>query len=202
MFAYIKGTLEYKDNDYLVIEVNGVGYKIFTSLATIETSGKIGDEIKLYTYLHVREDVMCIYGFITRDELNMFELLITVSGVGPKAALSLLSSISPSRFALAIVTDDIQTLTKAQGIGKKTAQRMILELKDKIKKEQLSQSKGPNIDEIDLQNNSSRLSEAVSALMVLGYSGVEASRAVSKVFNEDMELEMIIKNSLKEMVKR
>lgn len=201
MYAYIKGTLEYKHNDYMVVEANGVGYKIFTSLPTVEASGKIGDEIKVYTYLHVREDIMSLYGFLTGEELGMFELLISVSGIGPKAALSLLSSMSPSRFALAIITDDIKTLTRAPGVGNKTAQRMILELKDKIKKEQLTLPGREKSEEVVFEKDSSRISEAVNALMVLGYSGVEASRAVSSVYSDDMDLETIVKNSLKQMVK-
>lgn len=196
MYAYIRGRLEYKYNDYVVIEANGVGYKITTTLPTIEKLGAVGQEVKVYTHLHVREDIMALYGFNTEEELKMFELLRTVSGVGPKVAISLLSSVSPSKFALAVITDDIKTLTKAQGIGKKTAQRIILELKDKIKKEQLA----PNVisqNEIGGINNTSRKSEAISALMVLGYTAGEAERAVLTVFTEDMDLELIIKNALK-----
>jgi len=139
LFAYIRGRLEYKNNDFLIVESNGVGYRIFTSLSTISGIGEIGQEVKVYTYLYVREDVISLYGFLTQEELNVFELLISVSGVGPKAAVSVLSAISPSRFSLAVITDDVKTLTKAQGIGKKIAQRIILELKDKIKKEQLTE---------------------------------------------------------------
>ena len=134
MYAYIRGKLEYKSNDSVVIEASGVGYAITVPLSTIENIGSVGEEVKVYTSLHVREDVMALYGFGTREELNMFELLKTVSGIGPKVAISVLSSISPSKFALAVITDDIKTLTQVQGIGKKTAQRIILELKDKIKK--------------------------------------------------------------------
>jgi len=201
MFAYIKGTLEYKCNDYLIVEANGIGYKIFTSISTIETAGRIGEQVKIYTYLYVREDVINLYGFLTQEELGMFELLISVSGIGPKVAISVLSSISPSKFGLAVITDDVKTLTKAPGIGNKTAQRIILELKDKIKNEQLSLpdsiTGGDNVPE----KSNSIISEAVSALMVLGYSGAEASRAVSAVYSDNMDLETIIKQSLKKMIK-
>lgn len=198
MFAYIKGKLEYKHNEYLVVEANGIGYKIFTSLSTIEAVGQTGSDLKIYTHLYVREDIMNLYGFLTQEELGMFELLITVSGVGPKAAISLLSSVSTSKFGLAVITDDAKALTKAQGIGSKMAQRIILELKDKIKKEQLTAAgaeKGEG--QPALNKGNATASEAISALMVLGYTPLEASRAVWAVYSDDMDLETIIKNALK-----
>jgi Holliday junction DNA helicase RuvA len=201
MFAYIKGTLSYKHNEYIVVEANGVGYKLLTSLTTIEAVGAVGSEVKIFTHLHVREDNMSLFGFYTQEELGMFELLITVSGVGPKVAISLISSFSPSRFGLAVITDDIKTLTAAQGVGSKMAQRIILELKDKIKKEQLSAVNSIAEGKIEVQRNSSRASEAISALMVLGYTALEASRAVSAVYSEEMDLESIIKNALKGLVR-
>lgn len=202
MYAYIKGKLEYRHNDYIVVEANGVGYRINTSLGTIESASQIGSEIKVFTHLYVREDIMSLYGFITQEELGMFELLISVSGVGPKAAISLISAISPSKFGLAVITDDAKTLTRAQGIGNKIALRIILELKDKIKKEQLSAISGMGKgQEAVSARESSRVSEAVSALMVLGYSALEASKAVSAVYSEDMDLESIIRSSLKGLVR-
>ncbi|MFZ5989995.1 MAG: Holliday junction branch migration protein RuvA [Bacillota bacterium] len=197
MYAYIRGKLEYKHNEYVVIEANGVGYKISTALSTIGNIGSIGEEVKVYTHLYVREDIMSLYGFSTQEELGMFELLISVSGVGPKAAISILSSTSPSKFSLAVITDDIKTLTKAQGIGNKMAQRIILELKDKINKEQLTPDFNDKLEKASLDKDSSRVSEAISALMVLGYTSAEASKAVSAVYSEDMDLETIIKNALK-----
>ena len=202
MYAYIKGRLEYRHNDYIVVEANGVGYKINTSLSTIESAGQVGTDIKVYTHLYVREDILSLYGFITQEELGMFELLISVSGVGPKAANSLLSAISPSRFGLAVITDDAKALTRAQGIGNKIAQRIILELKDKIKKEQLVAIPGmvKGQEAASIRDNS-RFSEAISALMVLGYAAQEASRAVSSVYSDDLDVESIIKNSLKNLVR-
>ncbi|WP_265444113.1 Holliday junction branch migration protein RuvA [Acetivibrio straminisolvens] len=197
MFAYIRGRLEYKNNDFLIVESNGVGYRIFTSLSTVSGIGEIGGEVKVYTYLYVREDNISLYGFLTQEELNVFELLISVSGVGPKAAVSVLSAISPSRFSLAVITDDTKTLTKAQGIGKKIAQRIILELKDKINKEQLTSNIGIEAESKALDADGSKISEAVSALMVLGYSPAEANKAVSAVYKEDMDIETIVKNALK-----
>jgi Holliday junction DNA helicase RuvA len=201
MFAYIKGKLDYRHGDYIVVEANGVGYKIFTALSTIESIGTAGSEVKIYTHLYVREDIMSLYGFLTQEEIGMFELLISVSGVGPKAAVSLLSSVSPSKFALAVITDDTKTLTRAQGIGNKMAQRIILELKDKIKKEQLSGTTVLKEDELQVNRDKSRAQEAISALMVLGYTALEASKAVAAVYSEEMDLESIIRGSLKNLVR-
>lgn len=198
MYAYIKGTLEGRYNDYIVVEANGIGYKVNTSLSTIESIGQLGSNIKVYTHHYVREDIMALYGFVTKEELGMFELLISISGVGPKAASSLISAISPSKFGLAVITDDAKTLTRAQGIGSKTAQRIILELKDKIKKEQLVAVPGFGAGQLaGVARENMRTSEAISALMVLGYTALEAGRVVSAVYSEDMDLESIIKNSLK-----
>ncbi len=202
MYAYIKGTLAYKHNDSIVVEANGVGYKINTSLSTIESAGPEGSEVKVFTHLYVREDILSLYGFVSQEELGMFELLITVSGVGPKAAVSMISAISPSKFGLAVITDDAKTLTRAQGIGSKMAQRIILELKDKIKKEQLAAVSGVLKEQtVSDARSGSKSSEAVSALMVLGYTAVEASRAVSAVYSDDMDIESIIRNSLKNLVR-
>jgi Holliday junction DNA helicase RuvA len=201
MYAYIKGRLEARGTDYIIVEAGGIGYKIFTSLATLEAAGQPGHEIKVFTYLYVREDVMSLFGFATQEELSTFELLLTVSGVGPKVALSLLSSVSPSKFGLAVITDDAKTLTRAPGVGAKMAQRIILELKDKIKKEQLALDTGTAVDMPAAAQQGSKLSEAVSALMVLGYSHIEASRAVASVYSDDLDLESIIKNALKGLVR-
>jgi len=201
MYAYIKGRLEAKGNDYIVIEAAGVGYRINTSLSTIEAAGQTGNEFKAFTHLYVREDIMCLYGFATQEELGMFELLLTVSGVGPKAALALLSAVSPSKFGLAVITDDTKTLTRAQGVGAKLAQRIILELKDKIKKEQLAMASGTGFDKAEMPREGSRVSEAVSALMVLGYTPAEASKAVAAVYSDDLDLETIIRNSLKGLMR-
>lgn len=201
MYAYIKGSLEVRGKDHIIIEAGGIGYKLFVPLTTLEAAGQPGHEFKAFTYLHVREDIMSLFGFATQEELNMFELLLTVSGVGPKVALALLSAVSPSRFGLAVITDDVKTLTMAQGIGAKVAQRIILELKDKIKKEQLSMAAGTGPDKSIASPGGSRLSEAVSALMVLGYTPAEASSAVASAYSDELDLEMIIKNSLKGLIR-
>ena len=201
MYAYIKGRLEARGGDYLIIEAGGIGYRIFAPLSTLEAAGQPGHDFKAYTHLYVREDMMSLYGFATQDELSMFELLLTVSGVGPKAALSLISTVSPSKFGLAVITDDAKTLTRAQGVGAKMAQRIILELKDKLKKKQLDLNAGIDTDRAAAPGGASKISEAVSALMVLGYSVAEASRAVNSAYAEDADLETIIKNSLKGLVR-
>lgn len=201
MFEYIRGSLVCKGENYIVVDTNGIGYKINSSLYTIEGLGEIGEEVKIFTHLYVREDIMSLYGFSSHEEITMFELLISVSGVGPKAAISMMSAVSSSKFSIAIITEDTKILTQAQGIGKKIAQRIILELKDKIKKEQISIENFKN-DEIDSNiGGNSKLSEAISALIVLGYTQLEANKAVSKVYTEDMELEEIIKLALKNLIK-
>lgn len=201
MFAYIRGKLEYKHNEYIVVEANGVGYKIYTSLSTIQNVGLAGAEVKIYTHLYVREDIMCLYGFVTEEELAMFELLLGVSGVGPKAAVSVISSMSASKFGLSVITNDVKSLTKAPGIGNKMAQRIILELKDKISKMDIGASLKEGNEASVIEKDSSRASEAISALIVLGYTAAEASKAVASVYSDDMELEDVIKNALKGLVR-
>ncbi|RGF91346.1 Holliday junction branch migration protein RuvA [Firmicutes bacterium AM55-24TS] len=191
MYYYIKGTLVQKSDNYIVVDANGVGYMIYTSLNSMQNTGEIGKKITIYTYLHVREDVMDLFGFTTIEEKNMFMHLISVSGVGPKAALSILSVTTPAKFALAVITNDVKTITKASGVGPKMAQRVILELKDKMKTDEL---------EIDLEDESDDIlsdnrSEAISALVVLGYSSNDAQKAV-KGIDGTLSVEEIIKKAL------
>ncbi|PYG88844.1 Holliday junction DNA helicase subunit RuvA [Ruminiclostridium sufflavum DSM 19573] len=201
MFAYVKGTLEYKESSSIVVEAGGIGYRIFTSVSTINSVGQIGTKVKIFTHYYVREDLVALYGFHTPEELGMFEMLISVSGVGPKAAVSLASTLSPSKFALAVVSQDIKSLTKAQGVGAKVAQRIILELKDKISKEQLTDNTF-GCTNSDLQGVSDcAMSEAVSALMVLGYGSFEASSSVNRVYADGMSVEETIMKALKALSK-
>ncbi len=199
MFAYIKGTVEVKNNDSIIVEAGGIGYRIFTALSTINNLGQTGTAVKIFTHYYVREDIAALYGFGTMEELSMFEMLLAVSGVGPKAAISLISTLSPSRFALAVVSQDTKSLTKAQGIGMKMAQRIILELKDKISKEQLTASIPAAGSENSFAPGDSVLSEAVSALMVLGYGSVEASEIISGIYEDGMSVEDLIKKALKSL---
>jgi len=197
MIAHLRGTIDRYTADSLVLDVNGVGYRVFTSTNTLTEVG-VGEIVRLYTHTYVREDTLALYGFLGEDELRMFELLLSVSGVGPKAALALVSAIQPPSFSIAILTEDVDKLTKAQGIGKKGAQRIILELKDKLKKEQtasgylpdtINRSKEPGISDV--------YEEAVSALMMLGYNGQDAQKSVSMVMEDGKTIEDVIRDALK-----
>lgn len=203
MFAYIRGRLEAKSPDTAVVEAGGIGYRIAIPLSSYNGLGDEGSEVRLFTHMHVREDLIALFGFLSREELGMFEMLITVSGVGPKAAMSVISSLTPSDFALALITDDSARFRKAPGVGAKTAQRIILELKDKIKKEQLAS--GNEIIQAEAGDGKhSAVSEAISAMMVLGYSQSEAVGAVTSIRKkediEDMDAEAIVRSALKQMM--
>ena len=205
MLAYIKGKLEMKMTGYVVIDINGLGYKVYMSEAGIENLGKIGEIVKVHTYYRVREDDISIYGFNTLEELKMFELLVGVSGIGAKTALSMLTVCSPSEFALAVVAEDIKTLTKIPGIGPKSAKRIILELKDKIKKEQQVEEIKNQIDKKEKEDSKlknmieskEKVSEAMAALQVLGYNKKEIEKAFEKLQEEDLSTEDLIKQGLK-----
>ena len=198
MFPYIKGNLEVKTNGYVVIDVNGIRYKISMSETAINKLGQIGEIVKIHTYVRVREDDISIFGFNTNEELRMFELLLSVSGIGAKSALVILSNVSVSSFALAIINNDVNLLKKLPGIGPKTAQRAILELKDKLKKEneivanedrEVSDTiKAAIIDD-------EKIAEATAALKVLGYTGKEIEKALEKV-DANLSVEDIIRKGL------
>ncbi len=201
MFYYVSGTVAHIAPYLAVIDCGGVGYACKTTNVTLAslTVGKAG---KLYTYLNVREDAMELYGFATEEELNCFQMLIGVSGVGPKAALSILSSAPPERLAMAIITGDEKALTMAPGIGKKIAQRIILELKDKLAKGQLGNVAGESYGGTGVTViPENKLSEATAALAVLGYSNSEIGLALKGIDLESLPLEQIIKQALKKMVK-
>ena len=136
MIAYLRGMLSFKADEYIIIDLNGVGYKVFMSRSAIDSLPDNNNEIKVFTYMRVKEDDVSLFGFNSNEELHTFELLISVGGIGAKSAIAILSNITPSKFALAVITNDVGTLKKLQGIGPKTAQRIILELKDKIKTEE------------------------------------------------------------------
>ena len=194
MFSYIKGTLEVKSLNYIVVDVNGIGFKIFMSQSAIQRLGETGTTVKIYTYMNVKEDELSLYGFITNEELRMFELLIGVSGVGAKSAITMLSSITPSKFALAVISNDVKTLTKIPGIGPKSAQRIILELKDKLKTEDAIQADNEVIPNNLVENNN--LEEAVQALKVLGYTRQEIEGVLAKIDINSLTVEDIIRKAL------
>lgn len=201
MLAYIKGTLEMKMIGYIVIDVAGLGYKVFMSDVGIEKLGNIGENIKVFTFYRVREDDISIFGFNTNEELRMFELLISVSGVGAKTALAMLAICEPSEFALAVISEDVNTLTQIPGIGPKSAKRIILELKDKVKKEQQIEELTKVTDglktrvELAIENNN-KMQEAISALQVLGYNKKEIEKAFEKIDKKDLSIEELIKKGL------
>ena len=195
MISYLKGSLEAKNIDSIIIEVGGVGYKVFMSGNSIDKLGEIGKVVKVFTYMRVREDDVSLYGFCTNEELKMFEQLLGVSGVGAKSALSILANISPSSFALAIITGDVETLKSLPGIGAKSAQRMILELKDKMKTQEAIEAKEINIKAP--VKPLGKLQDAIDALQVLGYGRKDIDIALSNINTEELTVEEIIKQGLK-----
>ena len=201
MFSYIKGELTEINIDHIVIDVNGIGYQIFIPTNTLNYLPSIGESVKIHTYLYIREDAMILYGFLTKDDLEMFKLLITVSGIGPKGGLGILSTLSSDDLRFAVLSGDSKAISKAPGIGAKTAQRVILDLKDKISLEEAFEQKLENNKNISQSENNSVKNDAVLALTSLGYSSTESLKAVSKVeITEDMDVEAILKAALKKMV--
>ena len=195
MLAYIKGTLEAKMKGFVVVDVGGLGYKIYMSDTSIGRLGNLGDKVKVHTYYQVREDDISIFGFNTSEELIMFELMISVSGIGAKTALAMLAVIEPSKFALAVISEDVTTLTQIPGIGPKSAKRIILELKDKVKKEeQIAQVQNVEIQKVVINDN--KLKEAISALQVLGYTKRDVEQALKTIDTKEMIVEDIIKKGL------
>ena len=205
MLAYIKGTLEMKMTEYVVIDVGGLGYKVFMSSVGMDKLGNIGDQVKVYTYYRVREDDISIFGFNSNEELRMFELLLSVSGVGAKTALAMLAVCTPSEFVLAIVSEDINVLTSIPGIGPKSAKRIILELKDKIKKEQqiaeLTNATNKVVSETNMKvkqmiEDDNKVQEAIAALQVLGYNKKDIEKAFMTLDKTGLNTEDLIKKGL------
>ena len=195
MFAYIKGVFEEKGNNYVVIDVGGIGYKIFMSNIAIAALGETGNIVKVHTYYYVREDNISLYGFGTKEELKMFELLISVSGVGAESAISMLSAISPSDFAMAIISDDVTSLKKVPGIGAKTAQRIILELKDKLKNNEIAETSNDEVT--TFVSKSETTDEAVAALQILRYTKKDIEKVLSGIDLVGKTTQDIIKIGLK-----
>lgn len=201
MISYIRGPLMEKTEDAVVVEAGNIGYHIFVPTSVLEALPPLGEEVKIHTHFQVREDAMVLFGFLNRQDLEIFRKLLGVNGVGPKSALGVLSTLRPDEFRMAVVTEDAKLISKAPGIGNKTAQRIILDLKDKINAEDILLSVS------DLQPSGGDLSgvgevgkEAVEALVALGYSGTEASRAVKKVaITEDMTAEDVLKGALRHL---
>ena len=200
MIAYVKGELVQKQIGYVVIDVGGLGYKIFMSEPSIDEIGNIGDTVKVHTYYRVSEDDISLFGFNSQEELRMFELLISVSGIGAKTAIAMLACIEPSQFAIAVISDDIDTLKKIPGVGPKSAQRIVLELKDKMKKEQqiaeltnASLEQKSKVKKIIVAD--SKVQEATDALQVLGYTKKDVEKALEQIDLADLSVEDIIKRA-------
>ena len=195
MISYIKGTITHKGETFVVLECQGIGYKISVSDTTLSRLDQ-QQETMLYTFLYVKEDSISLFGFLTEQEQSPFERLLSVSGIGPKGALGFLSQMTPQEIVLAIVSEDIRALTKAPGVGKKTAQRLVLELKDKVKAEDAL--KETHLEQ--KQENSGAKWEAIEGLTALGYSKSEAVKAVHASYQEGLSVEEILKLALKKMV--
>lgn len=209
MYAYLKGTLEEVTEDNIVVEVNGIGYNVKVSTTTADLLPGLGNEIKIYTYTLVREDTFSLYGFLTRDDLEIFKKLITVNGIGPKGGLAILSVMSADALRFAIMAGDAKSIAKAPGVGAKTAERVILDLRDKISLEDTLHGLGSANDIRNTTTNTltdggvldnTMKKEAIEALVALGYSASDATTAVKKVeITEDTTVESLLKLALKYM---
>lgn len=202
MYSYIKGTLEEVSEDLIVVENNGIGYNIRISARMLDALPARGEQVKIYTYLYVKEDAFSLFGFPGRDELEMFKLLINVSGIGPKGGLAVLSVLSANDLRFAIVAEDVKTISKAPGVGSKTAKRLIIELKDKIDLEAAIESGFEEAEAVSASagSNNRIRKEASDALVVLGYSATEASKVLSGIeITEDSDVEGVLKAALKNM---
>ena len=203
MIAYLKGEVVEIEEEKLILECGNIGYNVSMPASALDGTLRPGQEVKIHTHLHVREDAMQLYGFLTRDDLKMFRMLLGVSGIGPKAALGILSGLSADELRFAVLSDDIKTISRAPGVGKKTAQKMILELKDKLDLQEAFDTKTMHVQEASQAETGDLVDakkEAVQALTALGYSGSEALRAVKQVdVSPDMNVEEILKQALKKM---
>lgn len=197
MIYNLRGTLTYCDQNFAVVECGGVGFKCFTTLTTLREIGKVGNEVNLYTHLSVREDAMDLFGFASKEELESFRLLISVSGIGPKAAVAILSEMTPDRLAVCIASGDAKMLTKAQGVGKKTAERVVLELKDKMgaigSSDVAAAAAAGSAEGTDS-------AEAVQALVALGYTQSDASVVIGRL-DPSLSVDEMIRIGLKELAK-
>ncbi|MDW7650814.1 MAG: Holliday junction branch migration protein RuvA [Bacillota bacterium] len=193
MFSYIRGTLAHKDKDFVVVDNQGIGFFLHVPSSVPATLHTIGQEVTLYTYMAVREDDIALYGFLQAEDLAMFKLLISVSGIGPKAALGILSTLSPAEFYLAMMHENVKALTRVSGVGPKSAKRLIIELKDKVA---ALGSPGTGVEPAVFTGGDA-YSEAMEALMALGYNGTEAQSALNTVQGaEGMDTEELLRKAL------
>lgn len=198
MISYIKGKLADITENGVVIENNGIGYSIMMPASILSRLPAMGSELKIHTFLYVKEDILDLYGFLTKDDLKVFRLLLTVNGIGPKGALAILSTITPDDLRFAVLAGDSKAISKAPGIGGKTAQKLIIELKDKLKIEDVLENRTETV--ISLEGGDTAAAEAVMALTALGYSSGEATKAVRMVeVTPDMDSEAVLKQALKKL---
>jgi Holliday junction DNA helicase RuvA len=201
MFSYIRGELAEINLDHIVIEVGGIGYMVYISGQAMNELPTVGDAVKVHTFLYLREDIMMLYGFLEKDEMEMFKQLISVSGIGPKGAIGILSALSVDDLRFAILSGDSKAIAKAPGIGAKTASRVCLELKDKVSLEEAFEQKLEHSEKNGAANRENSVkNDAIMALTALGYSSTESMKAVSKVeITEEMDVEDILRAALKHM---
>ena len=200
MYSYMKGELIEILDETIVLEVNNIGYNIHIPASMIDSFHGTGQTLKIYTYFHVKEDAMKLYGFLTRDDLNIFKQLLGVNGIGPKGALAILTVMTPDDLRFAVLGEDAKAIAKAPGIGNKTAQRLILELKDKLSLEDAFEAKLMHQEEGTEMKVSGIKSEAMQALTALGYSSAEALMAVNGVeLHEEITVEEVLKSALRQM---
>lgn len=202
MISYIRGGLAAVEKEKVIIDVGGVGYGIFMPEASMGLLPQMGNEVKLHTYLNVREDTMQLFGFLTRDDLEVFKLLIGVSGIGPKGGLSILSKLTSDDLRFAVLSGDAKAISSAPGIGKKTAEKVIIELKDKLDIDEVlnrSADGGAKIAATMDSGTNEVQSEAVQALVALGYGSTESLKAVKKVNVENATVEEVLKQALKNL---
>ena len=203
MITYIRGILEGMEEDKVIVDVGGVGYGIYMAGTAMGRLPALGKEVKIHTHVHVKEDLMQLYGFLTRDELRVFRLLIGVSGIGPKGGLGILSALGPDDLRFAVASNDVKAIQAAPGIGKKTAEKLILELKDKFDLQEAFEQKlagNQAAAAVRQAGEPDAFQDAVQALTALGYSGTEALQAVKKVeITEGMDSEAVLKAALKHM---
>ena len=202
MISYIKGELTEVFEDTVVVETNGIGYNIRVPGSVLDRLPSVGSSVWIYTYLYVKEDAMNLFGFLNRDDLSVFKLLLNVSGIGPKGALAILSTIGPDDLRFAVLSEDVKTISSAPGIGAKTAKRLIIELKDKLKLAEVFETALANKEKASSENDVLLArNEAVEALVALGYASAQAMKAVQQVENaEEKDSEQILNEALKKLI--
>lgn len=201
MISYVKGEIVSFEIDKVIIDVNGIGYGIYMSQSSMGRLPMVGSEVKIHTYFSVKEDAMQLYGFLTRDELSVFKLIIGVSGIGPKGGLGILSKLTPNDLRFAVMSNDVKAISAAPGIGKKTAEKLILELKDKLNIEDALEQPEPITSGVSVQEAQGVQMDAVQALVALGYGNTEALRAVKKVeIDDSTSVEDVLKKALKHLM--